>query len=143
MNTEIQVLIVGADDADRCGLAERFDALGCTAATATAGSYLSDEGDLLVADFRGDDNWDDAAAALAADDRPLLMIADRPLPVVRELSSRAAGAMVLTGSENDSGFRVALSLCAALRGRSRRTRRTRRRPVSGTWGRPVRPAIAI
>ena len=141
MNTEMQVLIVGEDGAERAGLAGRFDALGCTATTAEPCAALADDGDLLVADFRGDGNWDEIAAALAADERPLLMIADRPMPVVRELSGRAAGAMVLTGSENDSGFRVALSLCSALRGRGRRTRR--RRSVSGAWGRPVRPAIAI
>lgn len=141
MNTEIQVLIVGENGTERAGLVGRFDALGCDAATAEPSSYLAEDGDLLVADFRGEGDWDEVAAALAADERPLLMIADRPTPVVRELSSRAAGAMVLTGSENDSGFRVALSLCSALRGRGRR--RTRRRPVSGAWGRPVRPAIAI
>lgn len=141
MNTEIQVLIVGDDGPERTGLAGRFFALGCDATTIEPTSYLSDHGDLLVADLRGDGDWEAVTAALAADERPLLMIADRPTPVVRELSGRAAGAMVLTGSENDSGFRVALSLCSALRGRGRR--RTRRRPVSGAWGRPVRPAIAI
>jgi hypothetical protein len=34
---------------------------------------------------------------------------------VRALSGRPAGTMLMTGAESDAGYRVALSVCAALR----------------------------
>jgi hypothetical protein len=34
---------------------------------------------------------------------------------MRALSGRAAGTMVMTGSESDAGYKVALSVCQALR----------------------------
>jgi hypothetical protein len=57
------------------------------------------------------------------------MVADRPRRLVRTLSGRAAGTLVMTGAESDAGYRVALSVCAALaQGASRRE------SGAGPWG---------
>jgi hypothetical protein len=49
----------------------------------------------------------------------VLLVADQPRRLITALTGRTGGVMVLTGAESDSGYQVALSVCAALR-RSRR-----------------------
>ena len=44
-----------------------------------------------------------------------MIVSERPRRLVRALSGRPAGTMLLTGSESDAGYRVALSVCQAMR----------------------------
>jgi hypothetical protein len=44
-----------------------------------------------------------------------MIVSERPRRLVRALSGRPAGTMLLTGSESDAGYRVALAVCAGLR----------------------------
>ena len=44
-----------------------------------------------------------------------MIVSERPRRLMRALSGRAAGTMVMTGSESDAGYKVALSVCQALR----------------------------
>ena len=67
-------------------------------------------------DLRGEDaDWRELAEGLPADERPVMIVSERPRRLVRALSGRPAGTMLLTGSESDAGYRVALSVCQALR----------------------------
>jgi len=45
----------------------------------------------------------------------VMIVSERPRPIVRELAGRQAGTMLLTGGESDAGYRVALSVLRALR----------------------------
>jgi hypothetical protein len=65
-----------------------------------------------------DEDWRPMAAALCADERPLLVVSDRPRLLMGKLSARPAGMVLLAGAESDGGYRVALRLCEALRRRS-------------------------
>ena len=44
-----------------------------------------------------------------------MIVSERPRRLMRALSGRPAGTMVMTGSESDAGYKVALSVCQALR----------------------------
>ena len=67
-------------------------------------------------DMRGEDaDWAGLAEGLQGDDRPVMIVSERPRRLMRALSGRAAGTMVMTGSESDAGYKVALSVCQALR----------------------------
>ena len=67
-------------------------------------------------DLRGDDaDWRELAEGLQADERPMMIISEHPRRLVRVLSGRPAGTMLMTGAESDAGYRVALSVCSALR----------------------------
>ena len=73
-------------------------------------------GDIVMLDLRGEDaDWRGLAEGLAADERPVMIVSERPRRLVRALSGRPAGTMLLTGQESDAGYRVALSVCAGLR----------------------------
>lgn len=90
-------------------------------------------GDMIMFDLRGDAEGDaQLAEALRSDDRPLVAVAETPTVLVRSLIGRPAGTMVLTGSESDAGYRVALSVCQALlRGATaRRAERTLTAPTA-------------
>ncbi|MGD9570629.1 MAG: hypothetical protein AB7V62_01935, partial [Thermoleophilia bacterium] len=79
----------------------------------------------VMLDLRGDDaDWGELTDGLQADERPMMIISERPRRLVRALSGRPAGTMLMTGAESDAGYRVALSVCAALR-RSALARRDR------------------
>lgn len=73
-------------------------------------------GDVVMLDVRGggDCDWPRHVEGLMADARPLMIVSDRPRPLVRTLSSRPAPTMVMTGAESDAGHRVALEVLAAL-----------------------------
>jgi hypothetical protein len=67
-------------------------------------------------DMRGEDaEWGNLAEGLQCDDRPGMIVSERPRRLMRALSGRPAGTMLMTGSESDAGYRVALSVCQALR----------------------------
>ena len=67
-------------------------------------------------DLRGEDtDWRELAEGLHADERPMMIISERPRRLVTTLSGRAAGTMLLTGAESDAGYKVALAVCQALR----------------------------
>ncbi len=94
---------------------------------------------LAVGRFDRAKNFDLLVEALHADQRPLMIISDRPRRLVRTLSARAAGTMLLTGAESDAGYRVALAVCEALSD-SAQTRRAQHAAVNG--GAPVQHAAA-
>lgn len=103
-----QVLILGPDGAPRAGLEEVFRRLGRSAAP-------RGEGAVIVLDLReGDEEMRQLAPELRADPRPLMVVSDRPCPLIYELQNRPAGLALLTGAESDAGYRVALRLCDAL-----------------------------
>ncbi len=62
----------------------------------------------------GDDDVRQLAPSLHADPRPLLIVSDRPYPLIAELQNRPGGLALLTGAESDGGYRVALRICEAL-----------------------------
>jgi DNA-binding response OmpR family regulator len=124
------VLVIAPAGPDREALQERLRALGHV----VAGADLDEGRDLAAADLYEvvvvdarapgvDAAWLEALGAAEA--QPLLVLADRPAPVLRALGSRRGGVMVLTGAERPSGWQVALSVCAALR----RTRQAQAGPL--------------
>ncbi len=118
MHHQTQILVLGSDGAGRSALEETLTRLGYVvlAAEASAQRTPPASGDIVMLDLRGEDaDWRQLAEGLHADERPMMIISERPRRLVRALSGRAAGTMVMTGAESDAGYRVALSVCAALR----------------------------
>ena len=62
-----------------------------------------------------DADWRGLADGLHADERPMMIISERPRRLVTSLASRPAGTMLMTGAESDAGYKVALAVCQALR----------------------------
>lgn len=116
-----EVLVLGPDGSGRASLEEKLRRMG----HAVAGAPLCPGGqlesaeryDVVVVDAREPElDWKPLTAKGApAALHPLLLVADRPRPLLSALSGRSGGVMVLTGAESDSGYQVALSVCAALR----------------------------
>jgi hypothetical protein len=118
------VLVLGPEGPGRAGLEERLRRLGhsVVAAEAEEGRDLApgDLYDVVVVDAREPTaDWRPLAAVGAPELQPVLLVADQPRRLITALTGRTGGVMVLTGAESDSGYQVALSVCAALR-RSRR-----------------------
>lgn len=114
----LHILLLGPDGSGRSALESTLTRLGCVVMSADPahGQVPAGAGDVIVADLRHDDaGWGVLAEALRGDPRPLVMVADRPRRIVRLLSGRRAGTLVMTGAESDAGYRVALSVCAGLR----------------------------
>jgi hypothetical protein len=134
-----KILLIGPAGDDRAQLQQRLDRLGGDVMTAEPEQTpLPDYGDVLYADARDESaDWTALTEVLAEDNRPLVIVADAPRPIMRALSGRPGGVLVLTGSENDGGYRVAMNLCAALAGRRRPDR-----PSDGNRQRVSRPAWA-
>jgi hypothetical protein len=116
-----QILVLGSDGLGRAALEETLTRLGYVvmAADARPGGNAPSSGDIVMLDLRGD-AADSAARGLAEglrdDGRPVMVLSEVPRRgVMRALSHRPAGTMVMTGSESEAGYRVALNICAGLR----------------------------
>jgi hypothetical protein len=86
------------------------------AADARSDGHAPSSGDIVMLDLRGGADTADLAEGLRDDARPVMVVSERPRRgVMRALSGRPAGTMVMTGSESEAGYRVALNICAGLR----------------------------
>jgi len=112
-----KVLVLGPEGAGRAALQQTLSRLGYAVSTSEArGDAASADADILMLDLRDDGaDWADLAQGIHDDDRPVMIVSERPRPIVRELAGRQAGTMLLTGGESDAGYRVALSVLRALR----------------------------
>ena len=113
-----QILVLGPEGAGRAALCQTLTRLGYVvmAAEPRSGRPAPASGDIVMVDLRGDEaDWGALTKGLVADERPLMVVSERPRRLVRALSGRPAGTMVLTGAESDGGYRVALAVCGALR----------------------------
>ena len=114
----MQILVLGPEGLGRSALEETLTRLGYVvmAAEARPDGQAPSSGDIVMLDMRGEDaDWGNLAEGLQGDDRPVMIVSERPRRLMRALSGRAAGTMVMTGSESDAGYKVALSVCQALR----------------------------
>ena len=112
-----KVLVLGSEGAERTALQQTLARLGYAVSAAEARrDAASGDADILMLDLRGDEaDWAEIAPGIHDDDRPVMIVSERPRPIVRELAGRQAGTMLLTGGESDAGYRVALSVLRALR----------------------------
>jgi hypothetical protein len=112
-----RVLVLGPEGAGRTALERTLSRLGYAVSAADARRHAPHEdADILMLDVRGDEaGWADIAPGIRHDERPVMIVSERPSPIVRELAGRPAGTMLLTGGESDAGYRVALSVLRALR----------------------------
>ena len=114
----MQILVLGPEGLGRSALEETLTRLGYVvmAAEARPDGRAPSSGDIVMLDLRGEDaDWGGLAEGLVSDERPVMIVSERPRRLMRALSGRAAGTMVMTGSESDAGYKVALSVCQALR----------------------------
>ena len=114
----MQILVLGPEGLGRSALEETLTRLGYVvmAAEARPDGQAPASGDIVMLDMRGEDaDWGHLAEGLQGDDRPVMIVSERPRRLMRALSGRPAGTMVMTGSESDAGYKVALSVCQALR----------------------------
>lgn len=119
----MHIQVLGSEGAGRAALESALAGLGCTISADEHGSRTSAPvADVLMLDARGDQAaLAGLAAKVVADERPALVVSERPSPLVAQLARRQAGTILVTGAESQAGFRVALSLLAAL-GKGARTR---------------------
>jgi hypothetical protein len=111
-----RVLVLGPEGSGRTALERTLNRLGYAVSAADARRDAAhQDADILMLDLRGDGDWADLAPGIQEDDRPVMIVSERPRPIVRELAGRQAGTMLLTGGESDAGYRVALSVLRALR----------------------------
>jgi CheY-like chemotaxis protein len=125
----MQILVLGPEGVGRSALEETLTRLGYVVMAAEARSDRTPptSGDIVMLDLRGEDaDWRGLADGLHADERPMMIISERPRRLVAALSGRPAGTMLMTGQESDAGYRVALKVCEALRENS-----LARRPRAG------------
>jgi hypothetical protein len=113
-----KILVLGPEGVGRSALEETLARLGYVVMAAEprreGGPPAS--GDIVMLDLRGEDaDWGALAEGLALDERPVMIVSERPRRLVRALSGRPAGTMLLTGAESDAGYTVALRVCEALR----------------------------
>ena len=112
-----KVLVLGPEGAGRAALQQTLSRLGyAVSASEARRDAASADADILMLVLRDDGaDWADLAQGIHDDDRPVMIVSERPRPIVRELAGRQAGTMLLTGGESDAGYRVALSVLRALR----------------------------
>lgn len=148
MNTQ-KILLLGPENTERAELENRLNRLGGDVlAVVPTANFVPEFGEVLFIDARDEStDWALITGELAEDPRPLVMVSDAPREVMRTLSGRSAGMLVVTGADNDGGYRVAMNLCAAMAGRQRpdrpiegRRQRASRREWATT---AVNPAVAI
>jgi hypothetical protein len=135
----MRILVLGPEGNGRNALEETLTRLGYVVmgAEARPDRPAPSSGDIVMLDLREDSaDWQQMADALHADQRPMMIISDRPRRLVRTLSGRPAGTMLLTGAESDAGYKVALAVCEAL-SNSAQARRVQR-----VGGAPVEHAAA-
>ena len=145
MNAQ-SILLLGPESAGRSNLEQRLVRLGGDVMPIVPNrGFVPEFGDVIFVDAREDTtDWDLLLADLAEDPRPLAIVSDAPHPIMRDLAARDGGMLVLTGAENDGGFRVAMSLCAALAGSERPGRPVASRAERAEWASSVsNPAVAI
>ncbi len=114
----MQILVLGPEGAGRSALEETLTRLGYVVMAAEARPHRTppSSGDIVMLDLRGEDaDWRELAEGLQTDERPMMIISERPRRLVTSLASRPAGTMLLTGAESDAGYKVALAVCQALR----------------------------
>jgi hypothetical protein len=131
-----KVLVLGPEGAGRAALHQTLTRLGYAVSAAEARhDAAAGDADILMLDLRGggDQDWSEIATGIHDDDRPVMIVSERPRPIVRELAGRQAGTMLLTGGESDAGYRVALSVLRALRESARA--RAAERPRDGAAAR--------
>lgn len=122
MHHQTQILVLGPDGAGRAALEETLTRLGYVVLCAEASAQRTPpaSGDIVMLDLRGEEaDWRELAEGLVADERPMMIVSERPRRLMRALSGRPAGTMLMTGAESDAGYRVALSICSALRASAR------------------------
>lgn len=142
----LDVVVLGPDGHSRNNLEETIRRLGHSAVgldPATVAGLPPTHGDVLMLDLRGEDrSWNELTTELLDDERPLVIVADQARRMVQTLAGRAAGTLLLTGGEDDSGFRVAFTLCSALCASSRPATPPSRSP---SWSLPgaLRAATAF
>jgi hypothetical protein len=126
-----KVLVLGPEGTGRAALQQTLSRLGyAVSASEARRDAAARDADVLMLDLRGDDaDWAGIAPWIYDDDRPVMIVSERPRPIVRELAGRQAGTMLLTGGESDAGYRVALSVLRALRETARA--RAAERPRDG------------
>lgn len=114
----MQILVLGSEGVGRSALEETLTRLGYVvmAAEARPDRTPPASGDIVMVDLRGEEaDWHELEEGLRADERPVMIVSERPRRLVRALAGRPAGTMLMTGAESDAGYRVALAVCAALR----------------------------
>jgi len=114
----MQILVLGPEGVGRSALEETLTRLGYVVMAAEARPHRTPpaSGDIVMLDLRGEESdWRELAEGLHADERPMMIISERPRRLVKSLSGRPAGTMLLTGAESDAGYKVALAVCSALR----------------------------
>ena len=114
----MQILVLGPEGVGRGALEETLTRLGYVVMAAEARPHRTPpaSGDIVMLDLRGEESdWRELAEGLHADERPMMIISERPRRLVKSLSGRPAGTMLLTGAESDAGYKVALAVCSALR----------------------------
>ncbi|MFN8111088.1 MAG: hypothetical protein U0Y82_14790 [Thermoleophilia bacterium] len=116
MNT-FDIVVMGTEGAPRTTLQETVRRLGHDAMAADPAELRGAPvmGDIVMVDLRDEAcDWEQLTQDLLEDERPLIIVADRPRNMISTLAGRPAGTLLLTGAEDDSGYRVALTLAAAL-----------------------------
>lgn len=114
----MQILVLGPEGVGRSALEETLTRLGYVVMAAEARPHRTppSSGDIVMLDLRGEESdWRELAEGLHADERPMMIISERPRRLVKALSGRPGGTMLLTGAESDAGYKVALAVCSALR----------------------------
>ena len=96
----MQILVLGPEGLGRSALLETLTRLGYVvmAAEARPDGQAPASGDIVMLDMRGEDaDWGGLAEGLVGDDRPVMIVSERPRRLMRALSGRPAGTMVMTG----------------------------------------------
>ena len=94
----MQILVLGPEGLGRSALEETLTRLGYVvmAAEARPDGQAPSSGDIVMLDMRGEDaEWGNLAEGLHGDDRPVMIVSERPRRLMRALSGRAAGTIFL------------------------------------------------
>ena len=90
----MQILVLGPEGLGRSALLETLTRLGYVvmAAEARPDGQAPASGDIVMLDMRGEDaDWGGLAEGLVGDDRPVMIVSERPRRLMRALSGRAGG----------------------------------------------------